>query len=611
MKKTTTDHPTTDHRWILYGFARAAALVAAAGLVAMASGQDRNSIQSTLRGGPGGGLTPGFELPEWPGPPNPLDAITPVSDRMLADPPDGEWLTWRRTHDAQGYSALDQIHRDNVDELRVAWSLTLPPGQNESTPLVHDGVIFVQSYGDNVMALDAATGDELWHYTRDLEGNAGPKKNMALYSDKLYFGTSDAHLVALDVRTGFPVFDVPLVEAGQGFNLTGGPLVANGKVMQGLNGGGGGGAYIAAVDSETGAEAWRFYSIARPGQPGGNSWNGLPVDERSGGSVWTAGSYDPELNLAYFGPAPTYNTGPLREADDDPATSNDALYTNTTVAIDPDTGELVWYYQHMHNDQWDYDWAFERTILPDPAADDDRKVVITGGKPGVFDALDAATGDYLFSVDMGLQNFITAIDPQTGRKTYDPELIPGSTGEQMVVCPHPGGGRSWIPTAFHPGEGLLIIPAVETCMDLTPVEGGRGFMGSGARVSVRPRPDSDGRYGRVQAINLETRETAWTARQHAPQSTGILATAGGLVFAGAMDRYLTAYDVEDGDPLWRVRLNDVPNSAPITYTVAGRQYVAVTMGYGGGQIATFPELVPDIPLPVVRASTIWVFALPE
>jgi alcohol dehydrogenase (cytochrome c) len=561
---------------------------------------------------PGGPLTQGVELPPWSAPPNPLDDAVPVSEALLADPPAGDWLTWRRTYDGQGFSPLDQIDTENVADLRLAWSLALPPGPNAATPLVHDGVIFVHSYGDHVQALDASTGDELWHYDRNLGDRARPtvKRNLALYGDKIYFGTSDVHVVALDARTGRVVWDQPITEPDSGFGLTGGPLVAAGRVMQGVNGQAPGGAYIVGLDAETGEEAWRFYSIARPGEPGGESWNGLPLDERTGGSVWTAGSYDVESGLALFGPAPTYDTGPLRDPVGRAGVTNDALYTNATVALDPADGELVWHFQHVPNDQWDFDWAFERQLVELEVDGRERRVIVTAGKEAVYDALDL-DGEYLFSMDLGLQNFITAIDPETGTKTIDPALIP-SREKAIVVCPHAGGAKSWIPASINPATKVLFVPLVESCMDLTPVpQDQRGALSTGVRFSIRPRLDSDGRYGRIQAIDLDTRETLWTARQRAPQTTGTLATAGGLVFAGALDRWFTAYDDASGDTLWRARLGDVPSAAPISYAVDGRQYVALVVGYGTAQAITFPMLTPEIDLPIVRSSAIWVFALPE
>jgi alcohol dehydrogenase (cytochrome c) len=562
---------------------------------------------------PGGPLTPGVELPRWPEAPNPLDSSAPVTDALLADPPPSDWLTWRRTHDGLGFSPLTDIHKENVDELQLAWSLALPAGPNTATPLVHDGVIYVHSYGDHVQALDAATGDELWHYARELPNDFRPtvKRNVALYGDKIYFGTSDVHVVALSAKTGSVVWDEPITEPNSGFGLSGGPLVAAGKVMQGVNGQAPGGAYIVGLDAETGKEAWRFYSIARPGEPGGDTWNGLPLDKRTGGSVWTAGSYDAERNLAFFGPAPTYDTGPLRDAVGRRGVTNEALYTNATVALDPDTGKVAWYFQHVPNDQWDFDWAFERQLVDLNVNGRDRKVLVTSGKEALYDALDLDGGRYLFSIDLGLQNIITAIDPRTGAKEIDPGLIP-SREKAVIVCPHAGGAKSWVPASINPMTKVLYVPVVESCMDLTPVpQDQRGSLSTGVRWTIRPRLDSDGRFGRIQAIDLTTRKTVWTARQRAPQTTGVLATAGGLVFAGALDRWLTAYDDSTGAALWRARLSDVPSAAPISYAVNGKQYIAMVVGYGSAHAITFPMLTPEIDLPIVRSSTIWVFALPE
>ena len=574
---------------------------------------DLSEQQRLRQFSPGGPLTPGVEQPRWPAPPNPLDASASVTDALLANPPPGDWLTWRRTHDGLGFSPLTAIDKENVDELQLAWSLALPAGPNAATPLVHDGVIYVHSYGDHVQALDAATGDELWHYARELPNDFRPtvKRNLALYGDKIYFGTSDVHVVALNVRTGDVVWDQPITEPNSGFALSGGPLVAAGKVMQGVNGQAPGGAYIVGLDAETGKEAWRFYTIARPGEPGGDTWNGLPVEQRTGGSVWTAGSYDAERKLAFFGPAPTYDTGPLRDPVDRRGVTNEALYTNSTVALDPDTGKVAWYFQHVPNDQWDFDWAFERQLIDLPVNGRERKVLVTSGKEAIYDALDVEDGRYLFSIDLGLQNIITKIDPRTGAKEIDPSLIP-SREKPVIVCPHAGGAKSWVPASINPQTKMLYVPMVETCMDLTPVpQDQRGSLSTGVRWTIRPRLDSDGRFGRIQAIDLDTRETVWSARQRAPQTTGVLATAGGLVFAGALDRWFTAYDDATGEALWRARLSDVPSAAPISYAVNGKQYVAMVVGYGSAHAITFPMLTPEIDLPIVRSSTIWVFALPE
>ena len=563
-------------------------------------------------GGPGGGLTIGVAIPPPPARSNPLDRLTPVTDAMLSSPPDGDWLTWRRAFDAQGFSPLGQVTRATVGSLRLAWSWALPNGANEVTPLVHDGVMFVHAYGDKVQALDAATGDLLWQYSRRLPRGHTPtvKRGIALYGGRLYVPTSDTHIVALDARTGAVVWDRAVADYKAGYGMTGGPLVAKGKVMIGTTGRAPGGNFIVALDADSGMEAWRFSTIARPGEAGGHTWNGLPLEKRNGASVWVPASYDRALNLAFFGPAQTYDTGPLRTPADEGDVTSDGLYTDSTLAIDVDTGRLVWFFQHQPNDQWDLDWAFERHVIPLRVGGVEKTLVVTGGKQAIFDAMEAATGAYAFSMDLGVQNVVTAIDPKTGAKTIDPKLVPGD-GETKFVCPHAGGAKSWLPSSYNPGTKVLYVPLVESCMDLSPVEkGGRGSLSTGVRWSLRPRPDSDGKYGRLQAINLETRQSVWIERQRAPQTTGTLATAGGVVFAGALDRVFAAYDDASGKELWRARLGDVPSNAPISYLANGKQYVAMVVGNGGAQAITFLPLVPEIRNPPDRGAGVWVFELP-
>jgi alcohol dehydrogenase (cytochrome c) len=566
---------------------------------------------------PGGGLSPYASLIPAPPKPNPLDKLTPVTDALLQNPPASDWLTWRRTYDDQGFSPLKQINKSNVGQLRSAWSWSLPPGANEATPLVHDGVIFVHSYADHVQALNASTGDLLWEFSRPVPKNGSSflalvKRNIAIYGNHLLVGTSDLHVVALDVKTGEVAWDHEIVDAAKnpGKMLTGGPLVAKGKVMVGTVGQGPGGNMIVALDAATGQEAWRFYTIAHPGEPGGNSWNGLPLDKRSGASVWTAGSYDPALNLVFFGAAQTYDTGPLVHPSKEPGVTNDGLYTDTTLAFDPDTGKLVWHFQHVANDQWDLDWAFERQLINLPVKGETKRVVVTSGKEAFYDALEAATGKYVFSMDLGIQNVIASADPVTGAKTINHAVVIGD-GETKTVCPHAGGAKSWIPGALNPDTKILYVPLVESCMDLIPVDPGeRGFLSSGVRVTIRPRLDGDGKYGRFEAINLETRKVVWTDRQRAPQTTGALATAGGIVFDGSLDRFIRAYDEANGKILWEARLNDVPSSCPITYSVNGKQYVAVVVGNGGAHAITWPPLVPEIKNPSGGGAALWVFELP-
>jgi alcohol dehydrogenase (cytochrome c) len=536
---------------------------------------------------PGGGLSPFASLIPAPSKPNPLEKLTPVTDAELQNPPAGEWLTWRRTYDDQGFSPLKQINRSNVAQLRSAWTWSLYPGANEATPLVHDGVIFVHSSGDHVQALNAATGDLLWEYSRQLpKAKLGTflnlvKRNIAIYGNHIIFDTSDLHVVALDTKTGDVAWDHEVLDLDKNprIGLTGGPIVAKNKVIIGTEGQGPGGNMIVALDAATGKEAWRFYTIARPGEPGGNSWNGLPLDKRSGASVWTAGSYDPALNLVFFGTAQTYDTGPLMHPSTEPGVTNDGLYTDTTLAFDPDTGKLVWHFQHVQNDQWDLDWAFERQLIDLPVSGQTKRIVLTAGKEAFYDALDAATGKYDFSMDLGIQNVITAADPVTGAKTINHQVVIGD-GETKTVCPHAGGAKSWIPGSLNPDTKILYVPLVESCMDLIPVaKGERGGL--------------------------------WIDRQRAPQTTGALDTAGGIVFDGSLDRYIRAYDDSNGKVLWETRLNDVPSSCPITYSVNGKQYVAVVVGNGGAHAITWPPLVPEIQNPPGGGAELWVFELPE
>ena len=557
------------------------------------------------------GLAPGVAIPKWPHRPSPLEKFTPVSDTLLSQPPDGSWLIWRRTLDDAGFSGLRQITKSNVRRLRLAWSLALPPGPNETTPLVHNGVIFVHSFGDHVQALDAATGDELWHYYWELPVKSAPTvhRNMALYDDKLYFTTSNGHVVALKAQTGDLVWQRALIGSSEPAFTTGGPLVVRGVVMQGgstIQGGG----FVIGLDAATGEPLWRFNTIARQGEPNGASWNGVPMQKRTGGTVWTAGSFDTDTGLAFFGPAPTYNTEPLRKPLQRPGITNDALYTNATIALDPRTGKLVWYYQHIPNDQWDLDWAFERQIVHLPINGTTRKLVITAGKEAIYDALDVETGKFRFSLDLGLQNLIASVDRQTGTKAIRSELIPGD-GKTVTVCPNEAAGKSWLPGSFDEAHQVLYVSLVDVCMDLVPTRKGRGFLSSNVSPTLRPPDHSDGKYGRLQALNLANRQTLWTLRQRAPITTGTLATAGDLVFIGDLDRWFMAFSADTGGSLWKIRLGDVPNAAPITYLAEGRQYVAVVTGRGYGHTEAFFSLVPEIRPALTQSSAIWVFELSE
>jgi alcohol dehydrogenase (cytochrome c) len=553
-----------------------------------------------------------------------LASVTPVTDAMLRQPSPSDWLIWRRTYDALGYSPLRQIKRSNVGRLRTAWSWALPESGNETTPLVHDGVMFVYG-GAVVQALDAATGELLWQYLRVLpdefnNGRASRAKTLAIYGDKLFAPTADGHMIALDVRTGRLVWDQEVIAktgrpAAVGLQLNGGPIVAKGKVIVGVSLGvqSGGGCFIVGLDAETGKESWRFHTIARPGEPGGDTWNGAPLEERFGGGVWTAGSYDPDLDLVYFGIANTYTSATLLEPRPGVAavTSNDGLYTDATVALRPDTGALVWHYQHHKRDVWDLDWVFEQTVVTLPIDGHPRKLVVTGGKMAIFDAVDAATGAFVFSKDLGVQNVIAAIDPATGEKTVNPAVQP-EAGQKKLVCPGNFGARNWPATAVNPDARVLYVPIMETCGDYIYAPGNAAQTAKGGvdmRYVARFWPGRDGKFGRLAALNLQTREILWTHRQRIPIAGSMLATAGGVLFTGDLDRYFYAYDQKTGEVLWRTRLAAAPESSPVTYAVNGHQYIAVVAGSGSVLGVAGRGLAPELVTPAAGVTVV-VFELP-
>ncbi|GJM11828.1 MAG: pyrrolo-quinoline quinone [Pseudohongiella sp.] len=505
-----------------------------------------------------------------------------IDKGMLFDPPDSDWLMWRNRYDLSGHSALDEINTSNVSQLKQAWSTPLSQGGNMTTPLVHDGIMFIADTNNILLALDAKTGQELWRYQHESENLDGRRQGIALFDDKVFVPHNDLDLVALNVRTGAVEWEsaisAPTGGPQQGYHaLRGAPMIADGMILQGVTAtmmsqGG----FIVGIDAETGVEQWRFHTVARPDGPGGNTWNNLPLEGRSGGSVWNSGSYDAELDLVYFGSAPTYDTAPLLEDLGIAGVSNDALYTNATIALRPRTGELVWHFQHMPNDQLDLDWVYERQLDELEIDGVSRKVVFTAGKMALYDIVDAATGEYLESLDLGVQNVVTAVDPETGDKTINPDSLPNIESNHLV-CPYFLGGRNWQSGAYNPETKMLYLPVLEMCMMAGLIADGN-LLTTRIQADPAPRADSDGQFGRLQAINMETRELAWQHREVTPPSTPLLSTAGNVVFGGSLDQSFKAFDAETGDVLWSTSLGHLPSSFPITYAVDGKQYVAVVRG---------------------------------
>jgi alcohol dehydrogenase (cytochrome c) len=558
-----------------------------------------------------------------------LGRITPVSDAMLRAPAASDWLMWRGTYATLAYSPLGQINKKTVRNLGVAWTLALPPSANETAPLVHDGVLFIES-ANTVEAVNATDGTILWQYLRALpeelhSGRDARMRGLAIYGDKLYAPTADGHIIALDLKSGELRWDYAVVAAELGsrpglfdgayFHISGGPLLVHGKVIVGVSLGinTGGGDFIVGLDAQTGHEIWRFNTIARPGQPGGDSWNGAPVSQRYGSGVWSIGSYDPDLNLVYFGTGNTYDVGTLLVPRAHQGRSNnDALYTDSTLALDADTGKLSWYYQHMNRDVWDLDWAFEQSLITLPVNGKPTKLLVTGGKSAIFDAVNRADGRYAFSKDLGLQNLVVSIAADSGRKIINPALEPRA-GRTDLVCPTATGARSWPTTALDPTSDYLYVPLVDNdCMDYSWVERDAGNIATGGqdmRLRARPKPGNDGHFGRIDAIDLKSGRVVWSQRQRAPVASSLLASAGGLVFSGARDRRLRAYDAATGKVLWQVILNASPSSSPATYSVDGIQYLVVIAGGGGAFDSGTRSLTPEIVDPPA-GTTVWVFKLP-
>ena len=560
-----------------------------------------------------------------------LASLSPVTAGQLANPPAGDWLSFGRTNERNGYSPLHEINQDTVHRLAPSWSRKLAAGTNNPTPLIHDGVMFLYTFPDTVMALDATNGHLLWRYRHEPVGVAASRKmGIALGDDKVFVPTSDMHMLALDMKTGEKIWTSTIAtrkDAAAGtertanpmsrYDLRAAPIIAAGKVIMGVvssvvpTGG-----FIFALDMKTGEESWRFRTIAQPGTPGGHSWNGLPAEQRSGGSVWSSASYEPDLDLVYFGIAPTYRVQPFYKPSNDPSQTREARYTNGTVALDPDTGELRWSYSHHILDHWDLDWAFERHIMDLSVHGRKRRVVATVSKGALLDALDAATGEYLFSVEMGIQTTISAIDPVTGMKTNNPQTEPGREGPYLV-CPAAFGARSWTPTAYDATSKLLYQPFIEACFSANVP--GYPMLITGVSGNMGTWPGSKGKIGRLHAIDMEKGETRWLHRQVTPIVSSTLATAGGLVFAGDLDPSLKAFDSASGELLWQRALTDDPSSSIVTYAVNGRQYLALVIGQSNNHHRDWKNYYNRItsvnkwprPAPVEGSGpSIQVFALP-
>src|SRR5215472_6617044 len=537
----------------------------------------------------------------------------PVAEATLRNPPAADWLNWRRTDNAWGYSPLDQIKRDNVGRLQLAWSWKMSEGPQEATPLVHDGVMYLPNPYGVIQALDAATGNLLWEYRPEerprgsLTGTEGVQRNIAIYQDKIFGTTKDAHVVALDARTGKKVWDTAVAEPKLGYQYTSGPIVVRGKVISGISGCSRykeDVCFITGHDAATGKEVWRTSTIARPGEPGGDTWGDLPLHLRAGSDAWIPGSYDPGTNLVYWG---TAQAKPWARAVR--GTDGAALYTNTTLALDPDTGKMKWYYQHLPGETQDMDEVFENILIDI----DGRRSLFKMGKLGILWQLDRMTGAFIRSSDLGYQNILD-VDPRTGKATYRTGKIP-YIGDEVDLCPSTSGFKSWRAMAFNPQTNALYIPLTLNCEKATfgavnDKNIGGGGTGPVKRSDYR-HPASGGYLGEYLAMDIRSGKILWRQRTPSPSNAAALTTAGGLAFGGDWDRHMYAFDPASGKVLWQTRLPTSAQGFPITYLAKGKQYIAMPAGIGGGSWSTLiaPELAGQIRRPN-SGNSLLVFSLP-
>lgn len=522
---------------------------------------------------------------------------TPVTDEMLTHPSENDWLMHRGNYQAWDFSRLKQINTANAGSLQLRWVYAMDEGgRQQFNPLVHDGTMFLSNNRTNtVQAVDAKTGELIW------ENRIGPvvdnlenaTRTMALYGNLLFYGATSARVHALDAKTGKEVWNTVISTYKN--DKVGGMTVIHGKLLVGLTRCDDQSVqdhcWIAAYDTQTGKQIWKTLTIADKGTPGGDSWGNLTNDQRAGADAWITGSYDPELNLTYWG---TGQAKPSRR--DERGTDGDALFSNTTLALNPDTGKLQWYYQNAPGESLDLDEVYERVLVDHG----DQKVVLEVGKTGILWKLDRTNGKFLDLAQTVFQNVWVKFDKKTGRPTYRDDIIHQKPGVALASCPSPEGGHDWPATSYDQPDDLFLIPLSQTC----------AMYGAGSQLFYE-MPGSNGNLGRISAYEAKTLKPVWTFQQRAPFLTSIISTAGGVGFVGDFDRVFRAFDVKTGKTLWDTRLGTGVQGFPITYSVDGEQFVAVTTGLQGGS----PVQKPATMLQEVHRSqtgqAVYVFALPK
>ncbi len=549
--------------------------------------------------------------------PAPYSAVTA---ERLTHPEPGNWLMYRRTYDSWGYSPLKQIDTGNVAQLKPLWSFSTGVEEgHQAPPIVNDGVMFITTPRDQVLALDARTGNLLWRYRRELPADLfqlhPTNRGVALYGDRVYIATVDAFLVALDARTGALIWQKPVENYLAGYYMTMAPLVVEGKIMVGVSGGEFGiRGFIQAFDASSGESLWKTFTVPGPGEPGHDSWPG-ETWKRGGVPVWLTGSYDPDTKLAYWG---TGNAGPWMGDQ----RAGDNLYATSVIALDVATGKIRAHHQYHWNDSWDWDEVAAPLLIDLPRNGKTIKSLVHAGRNGYLWVLERSANDirYVAGTPYVKQNVFTKLDPESGRPAYDPTKIPHSGG-RAEFCPSLWGGKDWPPTAYNPDTGYLYIPANENLCSAftgetkTKYRRGELYMGVPfAKIEVLPTPAAREHIGELQAWDMKTGKKVWTSTFKSHNWGPVLTTGGGLVFAGGTnDRYFRAFDAKDGKILWQQRTNSGVVGVPTSYSLDGKQYVAVQSGWGvdAQRKQDFLDQAFGTHTQVPQGGVLWVFGLPE
>src|SRR5215469_7433571 len=557
------------------------------------------------------------QAPAGPMPPV-LRNYQPVTWDRLKNPEADNWLMIRRTYDGWGYSPLNQITTQNVSRLQPVWGFSTGETKvHESAPIVNNGVMFVSTPNNQVIAIDAKTGDVLWRYRRTRPAGASvphdTNRGVALYSDKVYYAAGEAVLVALDAKTGKEVWTTTVGDNQSGYYISLAPLAASGKIMVGASGGEFGiRGIVAAYDPDTGKELWRTFTIPAPGEPGSEAWPKGDQWKTGGAPVWVSGNYDPDTNLAYWG---TGNGGPWI-GDQRPG---DNLYTASTIAIDVATGQIKGYHQYHPNDSWDWDEVSPPILVDYRRGGRTIKGLIDVARDGYLWFLERSSGPirYVEGKPYVNQNVFTRLDPETGKPEIDPAHKPG-TSKPADFCPNAHGGKNWPPIAFSPQTRMIYIPANNNlCGSSVGVEvqyvAGRGYTGTGRGGPGGITPGAD-HFGEVQAWNVDTGQKVWTHNYpKSPNWGAMLTTAGGLVFSGGTnDRKIHAFDAASGKLLWEFPTSSGILAPPTSFMIDGKQYIAVHSGWGGdsrGMEATLNRFMPGEFPEVPEGGSVWVFAL--